>query len=144
MLLLFITDQHAKIKEKEACISTWCAVCITWLNKCLYRKWKLLSHVQFFATPQSLEFSSPEYCLSLLQGIFPTQGSNSGLLHWGQVLYQLNHKGNPRILEWVACPFSSRSSPPRNWTGVSFIAGRLFTNWAILSGKLIQNCLLKD
>ena len=48
--------------------------------------------------------------LSLLQGIFPTQGSNSGLLHGGQILYQLSHQGSPRILEWVAYPFSRRSS----------------------------------
>ena len=30
--------------------------------------------------------------------------------HWGQILYQLSHKGSPRILEWVAYPFSSGSS----------------------------------
>ena len=28
--------------------------------------------------------------LSLLQGIFPTQGSNLGLLHHEQILYQLS------------------------------------------------------
>ena len=48
--------------------------------------------------------------LSLLQGIFPTQGSNPGLPHCGQILYQLSHKGSPRMLEWVAHPFYSRSS----------------------------------
>ena len=32
--------------------------------------------------------------LSLLQGIFPTQGSNPGLLHYRQILYQLSHKGS--------------------------------------------------
>jgi len=48
--------------------------------------------------------------LSLLQGFFQTQGSNSGLLHCGQILYQLSHKGSPGVLEWVACPFSSESS----------------------------------
>ena len=32
--------------------------------------------------------------LSLLQGIFPTQGSNWGLLHCRQILYQLNYQGN--------------------------------------------------
>ena len=32
--------------------------------------------------------------LSLLQGIFPTQGSNPGLLHCRQILYQLRHKGS--------------------------------------------------
>ena len=33
--------------------------------------------------------------LSLLQGIFPTQGLNSGPLHCRQILYQLSHKGSP-------------------------------------------------
>ena len=33
--------------------------------------------------------------LSLLQGIFPTQGSNPGIPHCRWILYQLRHKGNP-------------------------------------------------
>ena len=33
--------------------------------------------------------------LSLLQGIFPTQGSTPGLLHYRWILYQLSHKGSP-------------------------------------------------
>ena len=61
--------------------------------------------------------------LSLLQGILPTQGSNPGLPHCRQILYQLSHKGSPRILEWVAYPFSCGSSQPRNQTRVSYIAG---------------------
>ena len=48
---------------------------------------------------------------SFLQGIFPTQGLNPGLPHCRQILYQLSHQGSPRILEWVAFAFSSRSSP---------------------------------
>ena len=48
--------------------------------------------------------------LSLLQGIFPTQGSNPGLLHYRWILYQLSHQGSPRILEWVAYPCSRESS----------------------------------
>ena len=36
---------------------------------------------------------------SLLQGIFPTQGSNPGFLHYRQTLYQQSHQGSPRILE---------------------------------------------
>ena len=35
--------------------------------------------------------------LSLLQGIFPSQGSNPGLPHGRQILYQLSHKGSPCI-----------------------------------------------
>ena len=69
--------------------------------------------------------------LSLLQGIFPTQGSNPGFPQCRQILYQLSHKGSPRILEWVAYPFSRGSSQPKNWTGISCIAGRFFTNWAL-------------
>ena len=61
--------------------------------------------------------------LSLLQRIFPTQGSNPGLLHWRRILYQLSHKGSPRILEWVAFPFSRGSSQPRDRTQASRIAG---------------------
>ena len=55
--------------------------------------------------------------LFLLQGIIPTQGSNPGLLHYRWILYQLSHKGSPRILKWVAYHFSSGTSWPRksNW-----------------------------
>ena len=88
--------------------------------------------------------------LSLLQRIFPTQGSNPGLPHCRRILYQLSHKGSPRILEWVAYPFSSGSSRPRNWTRVSCIAGRFFTNWAnflwlafnIFSLSLVQSFII--
>ena len=69
--------------------------------------------------------------LSLLQGIFPSQRLNPGLLHCRQILYQLSHKGSPRIPEWVAYPFSSGSSQPRNRTRVLCIAGGFFTNWVI-------------
>ena len=45
-------------------------------------------------------------CRALLQGIFPTQGSNPGLPHCRQILYHLSHQGSPRILEWAAYPFA--------------------------------------
>ena len=69
--------------------------------------------------PHALGFSSPWNSpgqntgvgsLSLLQEIFPTPGSTPGLLHCEQFLYQLSHKGSPRILEWVAYLFASGSS----------------------------------
>ena len=65
------------------------------------------------------------------RGIFPTQGLNPGLLHCRQIVYQLNQKGSPRKLEWVAYPFYSGSSRCRNRTGVSCIAGGFFTKWAM-------------
>ena len=40
--------------------------------------------------PKNSELGS----LSLLQGIFPTQELNQGLLHCRRILYQLSHQGN--------------------------------------------------
>ena len=71
--------------------------------------------------------------LSLLQRIFPAQELNLGLLLCRWILYQLSHQGSPRILEWLAYPFSSGPSQPRNWTKVSCFAGGFFTSWAIIS-----------
>ena len=69
-------------------------------------KVKSLSHVRPFAIDghspwNSLGQNTGVGSLSLLQGILPIQGSNLGLLHCGQILYQLSHKGSPRILQWV-------------------------------------------
>ena len=36
-------------------------------------------------------------CHALLQGIFPSQGSNPGLRHCTQILYCLSHQGSPLI-----------------------------------------------
>ena len=44
-------------------------------------------------------------CHSLLQGIFPTQGSNPDLPHCGQILYHLSHQESPVICYNI--PFSS-------------------------------------
>ena len=90
----------------------------------------MLSGVQLFVTPgtiQSLEFSRPEYWSGYA---FPSPGnlSNPGLLHCMRILYQLSHKGSPRLLEWAAYTFSSGSPQLRNQTGVSCIAGIFFTN----------------
>ena len=103
-----------------------------------WEKRKSLSCVRLFVTPWTMysPWNSPGQntrvgSLSLLQGIFSTQGLNPGLPHCKQILYQLSHKGSPRTLKWVAYPFSSGSSWPRNPTRVSCIAGRFFTKWAI-------------
>ena len=78
-----------------------------------HKKWKSLSRVDSLR-PHGLLYSpwnSPGpntgvSSLSLLQGIFPTQGSNPSLPNCRWILYQMSHKGSPRILEWVAYPFS--------------------------------------
>ena len=84
-------------------------------------------------------------CQALLQGIFPTQGSNPGLPHCRRILYHLSHQESPRILEWVTILFTRGSSRPRNQTRISFIAGRFFTSWATKNHliKYDSGCLLK-
>ena len=80
---------------------------------------------------------------SLLQGIFPMQGSNPVLLHYKWILYQLSHKGSQRILEWVAYLFSSGSSWPRNQTGVSCMTDKFFTTWATREKRSPLNFKIK-
>ena len=43
-----------------------------------------------------------------LQGIFPTQGSNSGFLHCRQILYGLSHQGSPGVSRYSS-KFGMRS-----------------------------------
>ena len=50
--------------------------------------------------------------LSLLQGIFPTQGSNPGFRHCRWILYQLSHKGSPHNAN---CTVSTMSKYPSQW-----------------------------
>ena len=45
---------------------------------------------------------------SLLQGIFPTQGSNPGLLHYRWILYQLSHQGSPSTQQTFSIKFTNR------------------------------------
>ena len=105
----FCPSTHLKVKVAQSCLTLW--------------------------NPMDCPWNSPGRntgvgSLSLLQGIFPTPGSNPGFLLCRQIPYQLSHKGSPRILEWVACPFSSGSSQPGNQTEVSRIAGGFFISWA--------------
>ena len=65
-------------------------------------KVKSLSRVRLFATPWTVSYQAPwdfqgkntgVGCHFLLQGIFPTQGSNPGLLHCRQTIYCLSFLG---------------------------------------------------
>ena len=54
--------------------------------------------------------------LSLIQGIFPTQESNWGLLHCRWILYQLNYQGSPSILLIIKrIHLQCRRSPFDSW-----------------------------
>ena len=56
-----------------------------------------------------------EGSLSLLQGIFPTQGSNPDLPHCRRTLYQLSHSGSPQGVQddvvWHSSKFKYRVTP---------------------------------
>ena len=57
---------------------------------------------------QSMEFSRPELCSGELfpsPGDLPNPRFEPSLPHCRQILYQLSHKGSPRILECIAYPF---------------------------------------
>ena len=45
-----------------------------------------------------LQARTLEWVDTLLQGIFPTQGSNTNLLNFRQILYQLSHQGSPNYV----------------------------------------------
>ena len=59
-----------------------------------------------------VDYSQPVYCIhgnypgkhagvrchTLLQGIFPTQGSNPGFPHCREILYCLSHQGSPTMM----------------------------------------------
>ena len=52
-------------------------------------------------------------CHDLLQENFAIHGWNPGFPHYRWIPYHLSHQESPRILEWVASPFSKGSFQPR-------------------------------
>ena len=71
--------------------------------------------------------------LCLLQGIFPTQESIPVLPHCRQILYQLSHKGSPRILEWQ--PIPSPADLPDSGIELGSPALQVDSLPTVLSGK---------
>ena len=55
--------------------------------------------------------------LSLLQGTFPTQGSNPGLLNCRQILYQLGHKETQEYWNGWSTPSAADLPDPGSKTG---------------------------
>ena len=106
------------------------------MSICCLWKWnkvkvKSLSPVWLFATPWTVTYEAPPSmgfsrqecwvdCHFLLQGIFPTQELNPGLLHCRQTLYRLSHQGSRCLwplyqivtvnLPWHSLSFSSVNS----------------------------------
>ena len=84
--MLFLQDSHESEKESESEVSQSCLTVSSWTVA--------------YQAPPSMDFpdkSTGVGCHFLLQGIFPTQGSNPGLPHCRQTLYYLSHQGSPGI-----------------------------------------------
>ena len=82
---------------------------------------------------------------SLLQGIFPTQGPNSGLLHCRQILYYLSHQdGTIRKQDWRSNSPSAHTAL-RGWrqAGEQNMVHKyiLCSAVAFLKPNLTQTCL---
>ena len=73
-------------------------------------------------------------CCAVFQRIFPTQGSNLGLLHCSRVLYHLSHQGR-YIIQNVSCVLEKNVySAFFGWDVIQIIAK---FNWSILSFKTV-------
>ena len=96
-------------------IKGWSFFPFFWIRACM---WLALTNKmqQKCATPKVLVSQS---CLTLYD---PMDYSPSG--------FSVHGLSQARILEWVAISFSRGSSWPRDWTCVSWIAGRFLTIWA--------------
>ena len=82
--------------------------------------------------------------LSLLQGTFPTQGSNPGLPHCRHILYQLSHKGSPWETQNSQAKFylhPKTMAPPSLWFWFSaLVLGQWKHNESLLNGLMELYC----
>ena len=98
---------------------------VKWYNYSWKERKKVmsLSSVQLFVTPWTVPTrllhpwnfpgkSTGVGCHFLLQGIFPTQGLNPGLLHWKQMLYRLSHQGS--LEKSLAIPYEINIHKPHD------------------------------
>ena len=90
-------------------------------------KWKSLSLVWFFATHGLYSpWNSPGQnigvrSLSLLQGIFLTQGLNQGLLHSRRILYQLSFKQAVKRIPWTHISWGHKNANTTKWFSYSTV-----------------------
>ena len=96
-------DEHGKIQKEGV--------------KQKLKKVKVAHHVLLFTTHYSPWYSSGQNTgvgsCSLLQGIFPTQGSNPGLPHCRQILYQLKPKNT--VVSSLSCLQQIFPTQESNW-----------------------------
>ena len=81
------TQDYPSFRKQCVCVCVCAHRCLV-MSDSLATPWPVALQV-----PLSMEFSRQEYrrgCHFLLQGVFPTQGSNPGLPHCTQILYRLS------------------------------------------------------
>ena len=98
-----LPNRHLSLSSKRILLVLFDSIFPTLFSLCQYvRESESYSVMSTSMRPHGLwsPWNSPGQntglgSLSLLQGIFPTQGSNAGLLHCRWILCQLSHKGSP-------------------------------------------------
>ena len=71
-------------------------------------------------------------CHSLLQGIFPAQGLNKGLLHCRQILYCLSNQGSPQLLcSWNVLKSAYFCLMVPKWFFFTMTKLQLFDSWSL-------------
>ena len=109
----------------------WTSSWYLWLKGFVYG---FLPGCKLFWHPNEVIFKKPLLCENKIVlkkdsiKMYPTLGDAMDCSPPGSSVHGILQA---RILEWVAIPYSRRSSWPRNWTQVSSIAGRFFTEWAM-------------
>ena len=123
------SSENWSIKCDLVSVLCCCSVtkpCLTLCNPMHYGKPGFLVHHQLLELAQT-----HVHWLVLLQGIFPTQGLNTGLCVIGKLLtIWATRKTQEYCSGYPAYPFSSGFSQPRNLTGVSCILGEFCISWA--------------
>ena len=91
--------------------------------------------------------------LSLLQGIFPTQGSNPGLSHRRWILYHLSHQGSPCAYcmpAYCCCMEPAQKQAEQSWEKAlehcvgpfhETMADQLFPQLSVIWAKIFLVCL---
>ena len=94
------------------------------------------------AEPQGKPKNTGVGSLSLLQGIFPIQELNQGLLHYRWILYQLNYQGSPK--DPNCCPkwfylfafLSALQDYPCPYTLIMYI-GKFCQSFVLILGEVL-------
>ena len=77
-------------------------------------------------------------CHALLQGIFPSQGSNPGSLHCRLIPYRLSHQGRPSPSQtdlWESCPAWHAPAPLEAMSQLLFLAAQVYLSCNLISSS---------